>query len=340
MSTTPMSSTIESVTAEQAADAIGSLMSEIDGEHEETEAQMDESEEIVDDLEEESEEESDEYESDDDATDEYETDEEFDEEYEDDAEEEVEPTYTVKVNGEEVEVSLDELRQGYSRESDYTRKTQEVAKQRKEAEAELKAVRDERQQYAQLLKGLQEQLEDSAQPDIDMDELYNEDPIEWTRQNELQRQKREKLAAIKSEQDRLNQLQKQEHEEAKRTYLMSQRDALIEKIPDLKVPEKAAIRKKNWSSVAKDLGFTEQEINNIADHRFLYALDLLAGQKKAASKVKGKKAPARRIKKSVKPGSSPTNANRGKRKSVQKSRQRLVKTGKARDAATLIENML
>jgi hypothetical protein len=40
-------------------------------------------------------------------------------------------TYAVKVDGEEQEVSLDELRDGYQRQSDYTRKTQELASERK-----------------------------------------------------------------------------------------------------------------------------------------------------------------------------------------------------------------
>lgn len=39
------------------------------------------------------------------------------------------PTYTVKVNGEDSSVTLDELLSGYQRQSDYTRKTQDIARQ-------------------------------------------------------------------------------------------------------------------------------------------------------------------------------------------------------------------
>lgn len=39
------------------------------------------------------------------------------------------PTFRVKVNGEEIEVTQDELLSGYQRQTDYTRKTQEVARQ-------------------------------------------------------------------------------------------------------------------------------------------------------------------------------------------------------------------
>jgi len=40
-------------------------------------------------------------------------------------------SYTVKVDGSEEQVSLEELRDGYQRQSDYTRKTQELASERK-----------------------------------------------------------------------------------------------------------------------------------------------------------------------------------------------------------------
>jgi len=46
------------------------------------------------------------------------------------------PKYRVKVNGEELEVSLDELLNGYSRTADYQKKTQSLAEQRKAVEAE------------------------------------------------------------------------------------------------------------------------------------------------------------------------------------------------------------
>ena len=49
-------------------------------------------------------------------------------------------TYTVKVDGKDVEVTLDELRSGYSRQADYTRKSQVLAEQRQKADEELAAT--------------------------------------------------------------------------------------------------------------------------------------------------------------------------------------------------------
>ena len=39
-------------------------------------------------------------------------------------------TYVVKIDGEEQQVSLNELQDGYQRQADYTRKTQELAEER------------------------------------------------------------------------------------------------------------------------------------------------------------------------------------------------------------------
>ena len=122
-------------------------------------------------------------------------------EEDEESEESEEPqTFTVKVDGKEVTVTLDELQQGYSRTQDYTRKTQQIAEVRKQVEQESQAIRAERAQYAQLLGALEQQVQQAAEPQIDWDRLYQEDPIEWVRQKELVRENQTKYAAIQSEQ--------------------------------------------------------------------------------------------------------------------------------------------
>jgi len=70
-------------------------------------------------------------------------------------EEEPRQRYKVKASGEEVEVELDELIKGYQQGTDYTKKSQALAEQRKAIEAErghLEQVKQERQAYAQKLQ--------------------------------------------------------------------------------------------------------------------------------------------------------------------------------------------
>jgi hypothetical protein len=45
-----------------------------------------------------------------------------------------EELYTITVNGQEVEVTLDELRKGYSRQQDYTQKTEKLSQDRRTVE--------------------------------------------------------------------------------------------------------------------------------------------------------------------------------------------------------------
>ena len=80
------------------------------------------------------------------------------EESEEDESKEEPEVYAVKVDGEELEVSLEELVQGYSRHSDYTRKTQELASQRDQMAqmqqqwaSEISQAQAERQQYMDAL---------------------------------------------------------------------------------------------------------------------------------------------------------------------------------------------
>ena len=90
-------------------------------------------------------------------------------------------TYTVKVDGKDVEVTLDELRSGYSRQADYTRKSQVLAEQRQKADEELAATQQERQRYISQL----EQFTDSADKKLDefksfdWTKLKEEDPTEY-----------------------------------------------------------------------------------------------------------------------------------------------------------------
>ena len=101
-----------------------------------------------------------------------------DESEEEATEEEPTPTYKVRVGKEEVEVPLDELLKGYSRTADYTRKTQEIADQRKAVEAEKAKIEEAsklRDTYAQRL-GIIEQMLKQQDSGEDLASLKETDP--------------------------------------------------------------------------------------------------------------------------------------------------------------------
>ena len=106
------------------------------------------------------------------------------EETDDEVEEEPQ-LYSVTVNGEEQEVTFDELLKGYSRQSDYTKKTQELSNNRREFESmqqamaqEYQQIQAERQHY---IDSLQNVIDGSV---VGLDKLAN---IDWNKLKEKTR---------------------------------------------------------------------------------------------------------------------------------------------------------
>lgn len=265
-----------------------------------------------------------------------ETPEEQSEEQEETEEGEQPQTFTVKVDGKEVSVTLDELQKGYSRTQDYTRKTQQIAEVRKQVEQETYAVRAEREQYAQLLGALQAQLQ-SSEPQVDLERLYHEDPIEWVRQKEVMRERQEKLGAIQSEQQRLSQVSQYEQQRAMEAQLASQQEALLAALPDWKDPKKAKAEKALVIESAKAAGFTDEDLKSVYDHRLVLLLRKAALFDQMVSKRQGIKPVVNNGPRTAKPGaagrvSTTTESVRAK--------QRLAKTGRIDDAASAIEHLL
>jgi hypothetical protein len=259
-------------------------------------------------------------------------------EEEEQSEENEEPqTFTVKVDGKEVAVTLDELQQGYSRTQDYTRKTQQIAEVRKQVEQEAEAIRAERAQYAQLLGALEQQVQQAAQPQVDWDKLYQEDPIEWVRQKELVRENQAKYEAIQSEQQRLAEISRQEQAQSMQAFLAQEQEKLMEVLPEWKDPAKAKAEKAMLIEFGQKVGFQPDELKNIFDHRVVSVLRKAALYEQMMSKRGNIKPVVNNGPRPAKPGAagrvSTTNEST-------RAKQRLAKTGRVQDAVSAIELLL
>ena len=259
-------------------------------------------------------------------------------ELDEDTEEQEQPqVFSVKVDGKEVEVTLDELQKGYSRTQDYTRKTQQIAEVRKQTEAELQAVRAEREQYAQLLSALESQVQQVAQPNIDWDRLYQEDPIEWVRQREVMRENQEKSAAIQSEQQRLAQLSQQEQAQFMQQRLQQEQEALLAAIPDWKDAKKAQAEKALLVEFGQKIGFTSDELKSVVDHRAVLMLRKAALYDQMMSKRGNIKPVTNNGPRPAKPGAAGRVSNNTE---AVRAQQRVAKTGRVDDAANAIFQLL
>ena len=269
-----------------------------------------------------------------------------DDEYEEEVEEEqtdVEEeapqlqTFTVKVDGQEVEVTQEELINGYSRQQDYTRKTQELSQQRKTIEQQQAELAQRDAIYSQLLPKMEAQLKGELANEPDWNALYEDDPVGYVREKQLWDEKKEKLNAVNAEQQRLQQeaLAKQQKQIAEFVEYGNQK--LLEIIPEWQNPEVATKEKLAISEYAVNtLGYTPQEIQQVYDYRALLGLRnawLNSKTVEATKKKPTQKAPAR----VARPGTT----NRPKTTTpVKKAKQRLAKTGKTSDAAKVFEQLI
>lgn len=224
-----------------------------------------------------------------------------------DSEPDAEPqTFTVKIDGKEVEVSLDELKNGYQRQSDYTKKTMEAAEQRKTADAERQQAQQERQEYHSKLERMAAQLEGALeqQSQIDWNALIESDPVEYLKQQQLFQQRQALYQQNMQERQKLIQQHQTEQAQAHQSYLVKQQEDLLAKLPDWKDDAKAAAEKTAISKFLQEQGFEAEDISSIADHRHVLVArkamlydQLMAKASTAAKKVQ--EAPQRVVKPGV-----------------------------------------
>lgn len=275
-----------------------------------------------------------------DETDESEEVEELDEDEAPEPQAEEPQRFTVKVDGEETEVTLEELRAGYSRQSDYTRKTQEIAQQRKTIEQEIQAAREERERYAKQLEELatlQPQVQEPSQEQWEA--LYRENPVEWVRQRELWRESKEKREKLVREQQQVAFQQQQEQAQKLQQTVTEERQKLVEAIPEWRDPEVAKREIGEIRRFAMDAGFTENEVAQIYDHRAVKVLHDAVRYRQLMNKQAALTPMKPKSPKTAPPGASATPAEQ-QSASAKKLKQRLRETGRLQDAAALMENML
>lgn len=179
------------------------------------------------------------------------------------------PLVTVKIDGKEVEVPLSELKNGYQRQADYTRKTMEVSEQRKAAEAQLQQARAEREAYAANLQKMQVQLEGALQEQqkTNWEELLQSDPVEYLRQQHLAQARQAQLQQVYQEQQKVLAQQQAEQQHALARHLNEQQQELLAKLPEWKDDAKAKAEKVAIREYLMSQGYDEQSVNNVADAR-------------------------------------------------------------------------
>lgn len=256
--------------------------------------------------------------------------------------EEPETFYSVKVDGEELEVNLEELQQGYQRQADYTRKAQKLAEQRKEVEGlsqEKQQIQQERAQYAEALQLLQNQQQDGLKEfqEVNWKQLKEDDPYEYMMKRDEFREAQDRIRITQEEQQRTYQQQMADYQSQYAQHLEVEQSKLINELPEW--GDKDSNIKTRIRDYALGSGFSEQEVDTLADHRSILILKKAMEYDKLTKKVNPKKKAVKKVPKVQKAG-------RGRPKSdenvtaMKKKRTRLQKSGNVRDAASALEDFI
>ena len=251
------------------------------------------------------------------------------------AEQEEPDTFTIKVDGKDVSVTLDALKQSYSGQAYIQNGMKQAAEQRKQAEEAFNSLNQQRaqlDQYAQKLSqnGLM------AKPVSPSRELFTNDPLGYL---DADLEYREKMELYQADQ---NQLQHNHQEvqkaqaEANQANLQYQQEELKRLVPDFADAKKATKLKDNLIEHGKKRNFTAAEINSVVDARTMHVLHesmLWRQSLEGKSDVQAKLKKARPLMKS---GVKKTGESA---KSVEtKLMSKLKKSGSVQDAAALLFN--
>jgi len=250
--------------------------------------------------------------------------------------------YTIKVDGEELEVGIDELKNGYQRQADYTRKSQALAEQRKETEAiqsERMQLEQERQMYANGLQMLQEQQSAKLNEfnSVDWESLKTEDPYAYMIKKEEFRDAQEKVQSVAQQQQYVQQEQMQQQQTAKAEFVRAEYARLVEALPEWENKESSI--KKDIRDYAATVGFRPEEIDQLADHRSVLVIQKAMEYDKLTKKVAPKKKAVKKVPKVQKSGRGNSKEDAAT-EAIKKKRTRLQKSGKQQDAASVFYDML
>lgn len=236
-----------------------------------------------------------------------------------------EPLYTVKVDGKEQTVTLEELRRGYSGQQKIQLGMQEAAQARKQAQEIEARMAQHEQHLTALIQNLNAngQLQQPTPPSA---ELARTDPYEY---NIRQAEYTEQLSQWQQQQMIIQQAHQsnQQKQQMERQQLIAREAArAAELIPELADAKRAPAVKKQLAEFGQNvLQFNTDELANVSDARALYAMHLarigyeaLQGKQKATKKTQNAK-PV------LKAGAKKTQDP--KRAAERKARENLRKTG-------------
>ena len=244
--------------------------------------------------------------------------------------------HQIIVNGEKIEVDLEELKAGYQKDADYRRKTEEIAIERRQLQSESDRLKNEYSTKMDDLNNLTATLNAELNSELnskELDKLYDEDPTEAAK---LERKIRRRRESLQQSQQKLKRHQEQEFQKI----LAEEQRKVAIKHPEIADPLKGATVKTNMRNYLVQRGFSDQEISGIYDSRMFDVV--MDGMKFLNTARPVKTNFAKKIvkpSKVVKPGVKSTKDEKDSKSRLTQLRT-LKKSGNTKDAVDLLKGYL
>ena len=243
--------------------------------------------------------------------------------------------HRIIVNGEKIDVDLDELKAGYQKDADYRRKTEELAIDKRQLASDRDRLTKDYSTKLESLDNLTRTLNAEVNSELsskDLDKLYDEDPTEAAK---IERKIRRRKETIAQAQRKLRSHQ----EEQFQGIIREEQKKVALKHPDFGDPIKGSTLKTNMRNYLVGRNFSDQEINQVYDSRmFDVIMDAMthSNNKKLKPTLVSKKVkPAKVIKSGIK---------ETKDEQTSKARldqiNRLKRSGNPRDATDLLAKFI
>jgi hypothetical protein len=172
----------------------------------------------------------------------------------------------------EEEVTLEQLRAERMMQSDYTKKTQEIAQRERQAqEATQQAVDKERTQYLEALGALRKSVQQAAMPEfgnVDWNKLAAENPGEYVRLSNRAREFNEAMQRVAFEEEKVQAQQSKERQSRLDQAVAESRVKLKEEIPTWNDDLYQSLLKRGVDTY----GFKPDEMSQVWDHRIMRVL--------------------------------------------------------------------
>ena len=250
-------------------------------------------------------------------------------------EEQTTDLHQVIVNGEKIDVDLEELKAGYQKDADYRRKTEEIAIEKRELKSEEDRLKNQYSTKMEDLNSLVATLNAEINNDYnskELDRLWDEDPTEAAK---VDRRIQKRKQTIQQAQQKLREHQQTQFQEI----LREEQRKLHLRHPEIADPIKGATVKSNIVSYLSSKGFSNEDVSRIYDSRmFDVIMDGMNFKKAKEAKpnlVSKKVKPTKFVKSGVKSTKEELNS-----KSRLNQLKALKKSGSTKDATDLLMRYL